>query len=133
MTPCEFPLLCFPLCCAGGGPASDVCMRIRRGLHNGRANVHPSRSMGADPALQRMRCRGEIIGNQARVFEEISKLLEGIQRDSVTSRPGLHQAPRTSLAPPMFVQIALPPRFHLKAWMSQSARGCTCRARRRSG
>jgi hypothetical protein len=45
--------------------------------------------MGANPALQRLRCRGEIIGNQAKVCDEIIRLLEAINRDAVAAPPGM--------------------------------------------
>ena len=62
-----------------------------RAPHTARVDIyiHPSRAMGTNPALQRLRCRGEIIGNQAKVMDEISKLLEAINRDTVATPPGI--------------------------------------------
>mmetsp|Transcript_3888 Transcript_3888/g.6243 ORF Transcript_3888/g.6243 Transcript_3888/m.6243 type:complete len:354 (-) Transcript_3888:65-1126(-) len=45
-----------------------------------RATTHPSRAMGLYPSQQRLRCRGEIMGNQDLVREEVEELLKAFQR-----------------------------------------------------
>jgi len=45
-----------------------------------RATTHPSRAMGSYPSQQRLRCRGEIMGNQDLVREEVDELLKAFQR-----------------------------------------------------